>query len=225
MTLVRIDGLSLTFGDQIILHDAEFSIEPGERICLIGRNGAGKTTTLKLIIGSLEPDRGDIVTVAPGYARNFLYPRNLAMPATAANTRQIEEMRAAGARESARLTDDASKLAETMDGVIVRTVVRAGDSGQLFGSVGARDIAALLTEKGFPIDRHKVVLGSPLKETGDHDVRNHLYRDVNVKIKLTGHRTENRAFKIAFDYDRLMKVHKPKEVIDLDQPVPVADGR
>ncbi|MGB5630285.1 MAG: ATP-binding cassette domain-containing protein [Woeseiaceae bacterium] len=60
MSLLRFDDISLEFGDQIILRDAEFSIEPGERICLIGRNGAGKSTTLKLIMGTLEPDRGEI---------------------------------------------------------------------------------------------------------------------------------------------------------------------
>jgi len=60
MSLLRFDDIGLEFGDQLILRDAEFSIEPGERICLIGRNGAGKSTTLKLITGALEPDRGEI---------------------------------------------------------------------------------------------------------------------------------------------------------------------
>ena len=60
MSLLRFDDIGLEFGDQLILRDAEFSIEPGERICLIGRNGAGKSTTLKLIMGALEPDRGEI---------------------------------------------------------------------------------------------------------------------------------------------------------------------
>ena len=58
MSLLRFDDIGLEFGDQLILRDAAFSIEPGERVCLIGRNGAGKSTTLKLIMGSIEPDRG-----------------------------------------------------------------------------------------------------------------------------------------------------------------------
>ena len=62
MSLLRFDDIGLEFGDQLILRDAEFSIEPGERICLIGRNGAGKSTTLKLIMGTIEPDRGEITT-------------------------------------------------------------------------------------------------------------------------------------------------------------------
>jgi len=61
MSLLRFDEIGLEFGEQLILHDAEFSIESGERICLIGRNGAGKSTTLKLIMGSLQPDRGEII--------------------------------------------------------------------------------------------------------------------------------------------------------------------
>ena len=60
MSLLRFEDIGLEFGDQVILRDAEFSIEPGERVCLIGRNGAGKSTTLKLITGALEPDRGEI---------------------------------------------------------------------------------------------------------------------------------------------------------------------
>ena len=61
MSLLRFDGIGLEFGDQVILRNAELSIEPGERICLIGRNGAGKSTTLKLIMGSIEADRGEII--------------------------------------------------------------------------------------------------------------------------------------------------------------------
>ena len=64
MSLLRFDEVTLEFGDQKILAAAEFSIEPGERICLIGRNGAGKSTTLRLITGELEPDRGEIVRSA-----------------------------------------------------------------------------------------------------------------------------------------------------------------
>ena len=64
MSLLRFDEIGLEFGDQVILRDAELSIESGERICLIGRNGAGKSTTLKLIMGTLEPDRGEIISTS-----------------------------------------------------------------------------------------------------------------------------------------------------------------
>ena len=129
-------------------------------------------------------DRGQIVNVAPGYARNYLIPQGLAMRATAANKQQIAEMQAAGDREAERLTTSAKSTAESLDGVTIRIVQKAGDRGQLFGSVTNRDIADALVEAGHEVDRHQVVLGSPFKRVGDHDVRIHLYRDVNVNVRV-----------------------------------------
>lgn len=129
-------------------------------------------------------DRGDLVSVAAGYARNYLFPQSLAIPATAANKQQLDEMRAAAGRESARLREDASKLAESMDDVTVRIVGRASENGQLFGSVTNRDLAAQLDAKGFPIDRRDILLEQPLKQTGDYEVRIHLYKDVRQTIKV-----------------------------------------
>ena len=63
MSLLRFEEIRLDFGEQVILRDAEFSIEPGERVCLIGRNGAGKSTTLKLIMGEMEPDQLGVVAL------------------------------------------------------------------------------------------------------------------------------------------------------------------
>lgn len=129
-------------------------------------------------------DRGDIVRVAPGYARNFLYPKQMALPATAANKKQIEEMRAAATKRAKRLIGEAEEIAEQMQDLTVRVVARAGATNVLFGSVTSRDIAEKLAEKGFPVDRHKIVLDKPLKEVNDYDVRVHLYRDVNVHVKV-----------------------------------------
>ena len=64
MLLLRFEDIRLEFGEQVILRDAEFLIEPGERVCLIGRNGAGKSTTLKLIMGEIEADQGEIISKA-----------------------------------------------------------------------------------------------------------------------------------------------------------------
>jgi len=127
-------------------------------------------------------DRGELVRVAPGYARNYLFPRNLAMPATAANRKQLDEMQAAAKRETARLRSDAEQTAGQMGDVTIRIVARAGDSGQLFGSVTTRDIATELEKQGHSVDRQKIILPKPLKEVGDYDVRVHLYRDVNVTV-------------------------------------------
>ena len=129
-------------------------------------------------------DRGDVVRVAPGYARNYLFPQKFAMPATAANKKQLEEMQAAAAREAEQLTADANQVAETMKDVVLRFEERAGETGQLFGSVTTRDIAAQLAKQGHEIDRHKIILEKPLKEPGDYEVRVHLYRDVKVTVQV-----------------------------------------
>jgi len=129
-------------------------------------------------------DRGQIVSVTGGYARNYLYPQRLAMPATAATKKQVEEMQAAAGRESDQLTGEANTLAEKMEGLTVRAVARAGDTNILFGSITTRDIAALIAEKGFKIDRHQVILSGPIKEVSDNDVRVHIYKDISVSVKV-----------------------------------------
>ena len=126
--------------------------------------------------------KGDVVRVANGYARNFLFPKQMALPATAANKKQIEEMRAAADREAARLRGDAAKLAEQLQALTIEITARAGDSDQLFGSVTSRDIAVELETKGYTIDRHKIALSKPIRMVGEHAVSVHLHRDVNVEL-------------------------------------------
>ncbi len=128
--------------------------------------------------------KGDVVRVANGYARNFLFPKQMALPATAANKKQIDEMRAAADREAARLRGDAAKLAEQLEALTIEITARAGDSDQLFGSVTSRDIAAELETKGYPIDRHKIALSKPIRMVGEHVVSVHLHRDVNVALNV-----------------------------------------
>ena len=129
-------------------------------------------------------DRGQVVSVAGGYARNYLYPQQLAMPANAASKKQIAEMQAAADKETDTLTSAASAIADKMTDLTVRAVARAGDSGVLFGSITVRDIAALIVEKGFDVDRHQIILGSPIKEVSDSEVTVHLYKDINVVVKV-----------------------------------------
>lgn len=129
-------------------------------------------------------DRGQVVSVAGGYARNYLYPQKLAMPANAATKKQLDEMQKAADKESDTLSGAAAATAEKMKGLTVRTAARAGDSGVLFGSITTRDIAALIAAKGFEVDRHQIILGSPIKEVSDTDVRVHLYKDIHVLVKV-----------------------------------------
>ena len=97
-------------------------------------------------------EKGDIVRVADGYARNFLFPQQMAIPATRANRNQIGEMKAAADREAARLRGDAEKLAQVLKEISLEFTERAGDTGQLFGSITTRDIAAELEKLGYTID-------------------------------------------------------------------------
>ena len=128
--------------------------------------------------------KGDLVRVADGYARNYLIPKQLAMPATAGNKQQIEQMRAAADREAAAIKGDAEKLAKLLADVAITITAKAGEADQLFGSVTSRDIAAELDKLGFTIDRHKIVIRGPIRQVGEHEVDIHVHRDIDVPIKV-----------------------------------------
>lgn len=127
-------------------------------------------------------DRGDVVRVADGFARNYLFPQQLAIPSTVSSKKNIKEMKAAAEREAARLKGDAEKLASMLQSLTIKIVARAGESNQLFGSVTSRDIAAELEKQRFPLDRHKIFLDRPIRLVGDHEVTIHLHRDIDVKL-------------------------------------------
>ncbi len=127
-------------------------------------------------------DRGDVVKVADGFARNYLFPKQLAIVATAASKKNVKEMKAAAERDAARLKGDAEKLAKILQDLTIKIVARAGESDQLFGSVTSRDIAAELEKQGYTIDRHKIFLDRPIRLVGDHQVLVHLHRDIDLKL-------------------------------------------
>jgi large subunit ribosomal protein L9 len=128
--------------------------------------------------------RGEIVKVARGYARNYLLPRKLALLATEGNKKHVErERKIVEARESDQRAQSqaiASRL-EAVDVVIAR---RVGDTEQLYGSVTSVDIADFLKGKGFEIDRRKLILPEPIKVIGEHVVPLKLHRDVTVSLKV-----------------------------------------
>lgn len=129
-------------------------------------------------------DKGDIVRVRDGYARNYLFPQQLAIPANAANRRQIDEMRAAAAREAARVKGDAEKLAEALKGTELKFTARAGEGDQLFGSITNRHIAEELEKLGYTIDRHKIIIDRPIRMLGEHEAVIHLHREINIPLKV-----------------------------------------
>ena len=129
-------------------------------------------------------DRGQVVKVANGYARNFLYPQQLAIPATVGSLKQLDEMRVAADRDAIRLRGDAEKQVAALEGIVVRVVARAGQNNQLFGSVTNRHVAAGLTEQGIEIDRHRIDIKVPFRAVGDYQVTVRIYKDVSTTIKV-----------------------------------------
>jgi len=129
-------------------------------------------------------NRGDLVKVADGYARNYLLPRKLALQATSANKAVVEQMKNAAARRSATEKAQAEALAVKLEPVVLDFTRKSGEAGHLFGSVTSADIAAALEAKGFEIDRRKIVLAEPLKSVGEFKVAIKLYREVSAHIKV-----------------------------------------
>jgi large subunit ribosomal protein L9 len=128
--------------------------------------------------------RGDVVKVADGYGRNYLLPKKLAIEATLANKKVIEQMKAAAVRRSAREKADAESLAKQFEGVALTFIRRAGEHDQLFGSVTSADIAEALEKKGFHVERRRIWLDAPLKSIGSFTVQLHLHKDVNAPIQV-----------------------------------------
>lgn len=128
--------------------------------------------------------RGDVVKVADGYGRNYLLPRKLALQATATNKAVIEQMKASAARRAATEKAQAEKQVTQLEPLVLSFTRRAGEQGQLFGSVTSADIAAELTNQGFEIDRRKIQLGEALKSLGEFVVPIRLYREVTARLKV-----------------------------------------
>lgn len=130
-------------------------------------------------------NRGEVVSVAEGYARNFLLPRKLALEATPGNMKRLEKMRAAFAKKEATEKGDAQKLAELLAAVSLTLARKTGENDQLFGSVTSADISEALAAQGFTVDKRKVQLAEPIKSVGEHQVPVKLHRDVVANVAVT----------------------------------------
>jgi large subunit ribosomal protein L9 len=126
--------------------------------------------------------RGDVVKVTPGYARNYLLPKRLAVAATDSNRKIVEQEKQAYLRRESKEIGDASDLGKIMANVELTIAQKAGENDQLFGSVTAQDIAAALERAGYTIDRRKVNLEEPIKSLGDYKVTVKLHREVSVEL-------------------------------------------
>jgi large subunit ribosomal protein L9 len=127
--------------------------------------------------------RGDVVSVARGYARNYLLPRRLAEEATPARVAELQKRDAQRARHEAKTADQAHEIAETLSGTVLRFEVKAGPTGSLFGSVTPTDIAdELWNTKKIRVDRRKIE-SDPLKRIGRYEIPISLFEDVRVEVK------------------------------------------
>jgi large subunit ribosomal protein L9 len=126
--------------------------------------------------------RGQVVKVTSGYARNFLLPRKMAVTANESNKKIVEQERQAHLRRDAKVQTEAQDLAKLMASVEVTIKQKAGENDQLFGSVNAADIAAALEKQGYTIDRKKVHLDEPIKSLGDYKISVRLHKDVSIDL-------------------------------------------
>lgn len=130
-------------------------------------------------------DKGDVVDVADGYARNYLVPKKLAVKASEGALKQADSMRDAREESARRALEEAQQLGESLTGTRVVVAARAGDSGNLFGSIGAPDVAAAIVKfTGIDIDRKIVDIAEPIKEIGLHEVILRPHPEVSVSVVL-----------------------------------------
>ena len=130
-------------------------------------------------------DAGDIVSVKPGYARNYLIPQGKAMIATAERVNEVEHQKRVINEKLAKEFSDLNAVKEKLHGMKLETVAQAGEEGKLFGSATAANLAELIAGQGLEIDKRKIQLTEPIKTVGEHTVNVRLRSDVMADFKVT----------------------------------------
>jgi large subunit ribosomal protein L9 len=136
---------------------------------------------------------GDVVSVRPGFARNYLLPQKKALRATAENKESFESQRTQLETTNLELKNEADSISKKIDGLSVTIVRQASDNDQLYGSVTVRNIAQAITESGFTVDSKQVQMARPIKTVGIHDVIVKLHPEVSVKVSANVARSEEEA--------------------------------
>jgi large subunit ribosomal protein L9 len=140
---------------------------------------------------------GDVVRVKDGFARNFLLPKGKALRATKDNRAKFEGMKAQLETRNLEQQSEAHGIAGKLDGQNFVVLRQASETGQLYGSVSARDVAALLTDRGFTVNRSQIMLNAPIKSIGLHVVPVALHPEVEVTIKISVARSADEAERLA----------------------------
>ena len=136
---------------------------------------------------------GDVVSVRPGFARNYLLPQKKALRATAENKESFESQRTQLETTNLELKNEADSISKKIDGLSVTIVRQASDNDQLYGSVTVRNIAQAITESGFTVDSKQVQMARPIKTVGIHDIIVKLHPEVSVKVSANVARSEEEA--------------------------------
>lgn len=166
---------------------------------------------------------GDVVSVKDGFARNFLLPRDKARRATAANLKAFEVERAAIVARNDKNKAEAGKIGEKIDGQTYVLIRQAGETGQLYGSVAARDVVEAVTAEGGRIERSQVVLNTAIKTLGVHEVPVRLHSEVVVTVKINIARSADEAerqargedvIKSAYDEDREAAAEQARDMVE-----------
>jgi len=129
--------------------------------------------------------RGEVRDVSDGYARNYLLPHKLALHATAANLKNLEQIKASQDAATAKLTAQAQELARAIEALHFTQARQASDEGRLFGSIGKADIAAFLSQHGVEVERRRIAMDEPIKSVGDFTVPVRLHADVTGQLKVS----------------------------------------
>jgi large subunit ribosomal protein L9 len=166
---------------------------------------------------------GDVVTVKDGFARNFLLPRDKALRATSKNLEKFELDRAAIEARNEKNKAEARQIADKIDGQVYVLIRQAGETGQLYGSVGGRDVMEAIQAEGGKVERSQIVLNTPIKTLGIHIVPVRLHAEVSATVSMNVARSADEAerqakgedvIKSAYDEDREAAAEQARDMVE-----------
>ncbi len=160
---------------------------------------------------------GEVVSVKEGFARNFLLPQKKALRATEENLKYFEAQRAQLEARNLELRNEAQKVGEKLDGQSFVVIRQSGETGILYGSVNSRDIATIVSENGFSVDRTQVALDRQIKNLGLHDVRIVLHPEVSATVSINVARSQDEAEQQAAGINVLATEEEDEELLELEE--------
>ena len=167
---------------------------------------------------------GDVVRVKDGYARNFLLPRGKALRANEANKKHFEGQRAQLEARNLEQKKEAQAVADKLDGKTFVIIRQAGETGQLYGSVSTRDIAEAITAGGMSVNRNQVVLSTPIKTLGLHNLPVHLHAEVEAKITVNVARSAEESERQAKGEEIIVREETSMDDLGLEVGAALADA-